>query len=531
MFDYLIQNGTLIDGTGAPAAVGDVAIKDGKIAAVGDLKDASAGTVLDAVGKYVTPGFIDIHRHADAALFRPHFGELELKQGLTTIVNGNCGLSVTPCAGAYKKEIEAYLTPVAGALPENADFSSLASYLCAAKKTPSPINTAMLAGSGTIRACAAGFGTPELDAAQMAEIHRLIEQELAAGALGVSLGLGYAPDCFYSTEALIEALQPLKNSGIPITVHMRQEGSGVVDALREMITVAKELHTPVEVSHLKSIGKANWHRCTPEMLRLMHEARQDGIEIACDVYPYTAGSTQLVHVLPPESQKGGLEALTENLADPAFREALKDRMLTGSDFENISLLVSWENIVASSVTRPENKIYEGRSIAEIAAMQQKDPFDCAFDLLADERCAVSMIDFITAEEDIAAILQDDTTCVISDATYPTEGLVHPRVYGTFVRLFERYVRAGVLPVHKAVQKVTSLPAARLRLSGKGMIASGMDADVNVFTLEGLHEAGTYQQPRQLAQGMEHVFVAGEPAILDGKRRPSFCGKVLERVKS
>ena len=142
MFDYLIQNGTLIDGTGAPAAAGDVAIKDGKIAAVGDLKDASAGTVLDAAGKYVTPGFIDIHRHADAALFRPHFGELELKQGLTTIVNGNCGLSVTPCAGAYKKEIEAYLTPVAGALPENADFSSLASYLCAAKKTPSPINTA-----------------------------------------------------------------------------------------------------------------------------------------------------------------------------------------------------------------------------------------------------------------------------------------------------------------------------------------------------------------------------------------------------
>ena len=157
MFDYLIQNGTLIDGTGAPAAAGDVAIKDGKIAAVGDLKDASAGTVLDAAGKYVTPGFIDIHRHADAALFRPHFGELELKQGLTTIVNGNCGLSVTPCGGRFQKEIEAYLTPVTGALPDGADFSSLAAYLRAAKKTPSPIHTAMLAGSGTIRACAAGF--------------------------------------------------------------------------------------------------------------------------------------------------------------------------------------------------------------------------------------------------------------------------------------------------------------------------------------------------------------------------------------
>ena len=297
-----------------------------------------------------------------------------------------------------------------------------------------------------------------------------------------------------------------------------------------MIAVGKALHTPVEVSHLKSIGKENWHKSTPNMLRRMEKARDDGVEIFCDAYPYTAGSTQLIHILPPECQEGGLEALSENLKKPAFRAQVRARMETGSDFENISLLVGWENIVASSVTRPENKIYEGKSIAEIAAMQGKDPFDCAFDFLSCEKCAVSMIDFITAEEDIAAILRDETTCVISDATYPTEGLMHPRVYGTFVRLFERYVRAGVLPVHRAVQKVTGLPAKRLRLSGKGSVAPGMDADINVFTLEGLREAGTYQNPRQLAQGMAHVFVAGEPAILDGKRTAGNCGKVLERVK-
>ena len=206
MFDLIIRGGAVYDGTGRPARWADVAVSGGKIAAVEPLPQAQAARVIDARGKWVTPGFIDIHRHADAAAFRPGFGELELRQGLTTIVNGNCGLSVTPCAGAYKKEIEAYLTPVAGALPENADFSSLASYLCAAKKTPSPINTAMLAGSGTIRACAAGFGTPELDATQMAEIHRLIEQELAAGALGVSLGLGYAPDTW---DSLINAMKAL----------------------------------------------------------------------------------------------------------------------------------------------------------------------------------------------------------------------------------------------------------------------------------------------------------------------------------
>ena len=363
----------------------------------------------------------------------------------------------------------------------------------------------------------------------MAEIHRLIEQELAAGALGVSLGLGYAPDCFYSTEALIEALQPLKNSGIPITVHMRQEGSGVVDALREMITVAKALHTPVEVSHLKSIGKANWHRCTPEMLRLMHEARQDGIEIACDVYPYTAGSTQLVHVLPPESQKGGLEALTENLADPAFREALKDRMLTGSDFENISLLVGFENIVASSISRKDLRQYEGQSIAAIAQQQGKAPFTALFDLLQAAHCDVTMIDFIAAEDDICDILRDAHSCVISDSTYPTTGMLHPRVYGTYTTLLEHFVREKqALSIESAVHKCTGRAAKIMGLKTKGILAPGMDADLNIFDLSAVHTCATYSDPAQFSAGMDTVFVAGRPAILNGAFTGSMAGTVLTR---
>ena len=254
------------------------------------------------------------------------------------------------------------------------------------------------------------------------------------------------------TQELMEALAPLSNSGIPITAHMRQEGSGVEQALEEMIAVGKALRTPVEISHLKSIGKTNWRRSTPNMLRRMELAREEGVEIYCDAYPYTAGSTQLIHILPPECQEGGLGVLSENLREPSFRAHIRHRMETGGDFENISLLVGWENIVASSVTLPQHKCFEGKTIAQIAAMEQKDPFDCAFDLLADEHCAVSMIDFITAEEDIEAILRDETTCVISDSTYPTQGLVHPRVYGTYVRLFERYVRRGVLSPEQAVRK-------------------------------------------------------------------------------
>ena len=405
VFDTILRGGTVMDGSGKAGFRADVGMLDGKIAAVGNLTDARASRILDVTGRLVTPGFIDIHRHADAAIFRPGFGDAELCQGLTTIINGNCGLSAAPSGGAYQAEIFDYLTPVTGPLEALMQTDSMGTYLQAAKALALPVNVGMLAGGGTIRAQAAGFGVQRLEKEHYRKIHRAIERALADGAFGVSLGLGYAPECFYETQELMEALAPLSNSGIPITVHMRQEGSGVEQALEEMIAVGKALRTPVEISHLKSIGKTNWRRSTPNMLRRMELAREEGVEIYCDAYPYTAGSTQLIHILPPECQEGGLGVLSENLREPSFRAHIRHRMETGSDFENISLLVGWENIVASSVTLPQHKCFEGKTIAQIAAMEQKDPFDCAFDLLADEHCAVSMIDFITAEEDIEATLE------------------------------------------------------------------------------------------------------------------------------
>ena len=310
---------------------------------------------------------------------------------------------------------------------------------------------------------------------------------------------------------------------------MRQEGSGVVGALREMIAVARALRTPVEISHLKSIGKANWRSCTPEMLRLMAEARQEGVRIACDVYPYTAGSTQLVHVLPPETQQGGMEALTEHLADPAFRETLKARMLTGSDFENISLLAGFENIVVSSVRLDGLRQYEGQSIAQIAEQQGKDPFTCLFDLLQAAHCDVTMIDFIAAEDDICDILRDAHSCVISDSTYPTTGMLHPRVYGTYTTLLEHFVREKqVLSLEAAVHKVTGRPAAVMGLRTKGVLAQGLDADINIFDPAQIHTRATYQDPAQFSDGLDTVFVSGQPAILHGALTGRKDGTVLTR---
>ena len=282
MYDILIRGGTVVDGSGRDGFPADIAVKNGKIAAIGsDLGEAEK--TIDASGMTVTPGFIDIHRHADAEVFRPHFGELELAQGLTTIVNGNCGLSVSPIDGLYRQDVLDYLTPITGKIGADVPTDSIAHYLRMADHRP--IHTGMLVGAGTVRASVAGYSCQHLSAAQMRTVQGLLSRSLAEGALGVSLGLGYAPECFTSTRELIETLEPLRDGDIPITVHMREEGDGVCDALQEMLTVAKALHAPLEISHLKAMGKRNWNRRIPEAIRLMDEARSAGPDGRCDVYP------------------------------------------------------------------------------------------------------------------------------------------------------------------------------------------------------------------------------------------------------
>lgn len=527
MMDYVIRNAMVVDGTGAAPFRADVALQGTKIAAVGALGHLRGETELDAAGKYLTPGFIDVHRHGEAAAFRPDYGKAELAQGLTCVINGNCGLSMTPVQGPYRREILDYLAPVVGDMPEGCDFSTIAEYSRQLSRRPQRIHNGMLVGMGTLRGCAAGFRDGALTEAEYGFIHAMLEQALAEGALGVSLGLGYAPECFYDTQGLIRSLEPLKNSGRIIAVHMRQEGDEVVQALEEMLTVARALNTPMQISHLKAIGKNNWNRAVPRMLEMLENARAEGVDVTVDVYPYPAGSTQLIHVLPPEFQAGGMDALTEALMDPEKRAIMRRRMETATDFENLSLLVGWENIQATSLRKPENRIFEGKTILEIGAMTGKDPYDAVFDLLASEHCAPSMIDRITSEDDIDRILAKPWASVISDATYPEKGLMHPRVYGNIPHLLEHYVAGRqYLTIQQAVHKVTGLPASRFGLTGKGVIAVGMDADLCLFDLADIRQVGTWLEPDQLAAGMDTVFVMGKPAMQNGKFMDHFGGYVL-----
>ena len=527
MLDLLIRGGTVIDGTGKDPYGADVAVENGKIVEVGDLPGAHARRVISAAGKLVTPGFIDIHRHADLAAYRPGFGQIELRQGLTTIINGNCGLSAAPIRRGRRAEIAAYLQPICGEMPGSVSTDSLAAYL--EGQPEAPLHTGMLVGAGVLRAGAAGYALEHLEEKHYRAIHRAMEQALSDGALGVSLGLGYAPECFYTTQELIRALEPLAGQNIPLTVHMRQEGGGVCRSVEEMLLVARELRIPLHISHLKAMGRDNWGKKIPQALSMLQRAKDEGMDVGCDVYPYTAGSTQLLHILPPEFLEGGMDAVVRRLADPAQRQTLAHRIETGDGFDDIAKLAGWDGIFLSSLHCPEDEQFLGKSIAEEAAMEHKSPLDSCCDLLIREHCQVTMIDFMAAEEDIAAILRSPLSCLISDATYPTEGMPHPRVYGSCTRLLQHFVgEKGVLSLEEGVRKLTLEPARALRLPGKGVIAEGADADLCVFDPAALSERGTYQQPCRTAEGMTAVFVGGQLAVENGRLTGVKNGRIIRR---
>ncbi len=510
MYDLILQNGTVIDGSGRAAYRADIGILNGKITAIAPHLEHAA-EILDVNGYTVTPGFLDIHRHGDAEVFHADFGSLELKQGLTSIVNGACGLSLAPFGQAHRNALLRYLQPVTGVLDPNIPTHSMAAYLSALKNLP--LHVGMMVGGGTVRTDVCGYRAEDPD--HFSEIHKRLENALSEGALAVSLGLGYAPECFYTTKSLIFALEPLRNSQIPIAVHMREEGDMVCEAVEEMISVAKELHCPLHISHLKAMGKRNWRKRIPRALELMQQAREDGLDVSCDVYLYEAGSTQLLHLLPPDFLEGGVDVISERLKDKTQRDILRERIKNAHDFDNIAQMIGWENIIISSLPSLQYQNLIGKTMFEVSDLLGLDPVDALCRVLSDERCAVTMIDRINCEDDIRMILKDPYSSVISDATYPSLGLPHPRVYATYVRIIEKYVlQDKVLSLPEAIRKITSLPAQSMRIKNKGLLAVGMDADLNVFRPEELRELSTFSNPRQESLGMRHVFVNGLAAIRD-----------------
>jgi N-acyl-D-aspartate/D-glutamate deacylase len=529
MYDYIIKNGILISGDGSTAFEGDLAVAEGKILKIAYKITEAARHTIDVQGKFVTPGFIDIHRHADVNVFLPNFGEVEVRQGLTTIVNGNCGLSVIPCPIEHRKEIFDFLLPVIGKVPEYSRFTDYNSYVKAIEKQSLPINVGMLIGNGTIRAAVKGYKVGKLSREELAKARTYLENSLEAGALGVSLGIVYAPEYNYTLEEFVDVLEPMKKYSVPLVTHIRGEGDTLNESLEEVIEIARRLGVPLHISHLKVIGARNWGNGARKALNIIENARKSGIDISCDMYPYTAGSTQLIQILPPEYLEGGFVGIVSRLQVREERDNLTKILEKPSDyFENLVSLAGWKNIYPTTMQQEKNIPFIGKSIEEIAKIQHKDSFECAYDLLIEEKCQISMVDYIASEEDLRLIMKYPYTSIISDTVYPSGGIPHPRMYGTYPRILEKYVREDrFLTIEEAIYKMTGLPSSVYHLPGKGLLKEYMDADIAVFDLNKISTSATYQDPKHFATGFSKIFVNGELTVDEDNYLGSQTGKFLK----
>ena len=548
---YLICDGIIADGTGAPCFAGSVLIEDGRIAAVirgTDRQEAqsareSGAVVVDARGGYITPGFIDIHRHGDWMALTNGDDELLNRQGITSVVNGNCGLSAAPQGGGHERETEHFLRSFIGVKPEmnarenaghvlNTGHSpdpafSMEEYLFCLRRVKRSVNTGILAGGGTVRAGVAGYSTEPLTREQEEKVREKITESLDAGALGVSLGMGYDPEFGYDEESLARVLEPVRGRGIPIAVHIRTEGDGADEAVAEMIRVAQALDAPLHLSHMKCIGKRNWRRVCAKELEMIRQARAGGLEVSFDTYPYVTGSTQLVHLIPPEFQREGPQGLMEYLKNQEMRSRITEVLRQPSkEYENIVELAGFENIMATGMRSEEFASLEGMTLAQMAQERGQDPYDTLYDILLSEQCEAAMLDTYGCEEDLIDYLRDEQCSLISDAIYPEGGRRHPRVYDSFPRFLIRYVRERqVFSIEEAVRKMTSLPASVYGLD-RGILAPGRIADLCVFRLENLQSQADFAYPDRMCRGFDYVFTQGEPCLIGNRWVNTGSGTVL-----
>jgi N-acyl-D-aspartate/D-glutamate deacylase len=531
MFDVLLKNGRIVDGAGGPAAPGDLGISGGRIAALGGPVEGKAERVIELDGELVAPGFLDIHRHADAAVFRPGFGEAELRQGITTIVNGNCGMSAAPLPPARRGEILGFLAPVTGILPEKdargapVRFETFPEYVSLLKTRALPLNIGVLAGSGTIRAAVMGYGGGKPGKEELRRIHALLEEALAAGAPGVSVGFSYLPDMHYTAAGLAAALAPLSRrggpgragEGPPLVCHVRGEGDLLYPSVAEAIEAARLLKTPLRISHFKCIGRKNWGAGLEKVIALIERNREEGMKIDCDAYPWTAGSTQMLCLLPPSFLAGGTGETLRRFRDPGERAACRKALSKpGRDFENIALGAGWDAIFVAGLESENNRPLIGKNLAEIAALRGTDPCEAAFDLLAEEQGNVTMVDYITCQEDIDRIARLPYTSIISDSVYPDKALPHPRNSTNIAMVFHEMVcRRGTLSAEEAVHKLTGLPAEAMGLRGKGLLKPGFDADIAIFKPENISAPADYARPDCFTSGFDYVFIAGKAVLEKG----------------
>lgn len=525
MIDLLIRNARIVDGTGSPWFRGDVAVRDGRIAALGRLGDMPAREVIDAGDQVLAPGFIDIHGHSDFTLPAHRLAESRILQGVTTELNGNCGISPFPINPDTVTDLRKYAAFLSNDL--SYDWAAPDDYFAMLAAEGVSTNFATLVGHGSLRIAAMGFDARKPTAAEMERMKLDLRRSLHAGALGMSCGLVYPPGIFSASDELVELAAELKDYGGLFEIHMRDESDDVLAAIDEAIGVGRAAGVPVEIAHLKVSGRKNHGRYTEPVIARIAAARAAGVDVTADQYPYTAGATTLTSNLPGWALEGGVDGMLTRLRDSAQRRRIEDEVTAAM----AQRLARWEDIFISQVATAKNAWVAGKNLQEIADAQGKSPVMAMIDLLLEEDGSVAIVSFSISEDDMQAIMTQPFVVIGSDgcaAPLDSKSMPHPRFYGTFPRVIAVYSRdRGLLSLEQAVHKMTGQTAARLRLSDRGLIKTGMWADLVLFDVDALCDTPTYQAPKAACAGISRVWVNGVLTAKDGVHTGALAGKLVK----
>ncbi|HVR71482.1 MAG TPA: D-aminoacylase [Vicinamibacteria bacterium] len=511
-FDLLVRGGRVVDGTGNPSYRADVGVKDGRIAALGALGDRTAARTIDAGGLVVAPGFVDIHNHSDETLLVDGDAESMVRMGVTSMILGEGG-SAAP----------------------SARFPDFAAYFAALLKGGVAANVGSYVGSSSVWTEVHGPRAGPAAPAALERMRALVRQAMRQGALGVASSLSGPPGSWIDTDALVAMAEVAREHGGIYSTHIRNEGLGVWDAVAEALAIGRRARVPVDVIHLKIADHTFWGQM-PKLVGLITAAREEGLDVEANVYPYRAGQNALQTILPPWAHEGGTEAMLARLRDPAARERLAREITNGLPgwYNHYTATGSWDGMLLVSLSHPDYKRFEGRRMSDvIAAFPAKTAVAVLFDTLLDNGGSVPTVYFHHAEEDMQYALRQPFVSVGSDGTAvkiggPTaRGNPHPRYYGTFARVLGRYVRESkVLALEDAVRKMTSANTAKVRIHDRGLLRPGQWADLAVFDAERIIDHATFEQPHQYATGVEYVVVNGQVVLDRGRHTGARPGAIL-----
>lgn len=528
-YDLIVENGMIYDGSGGAALDADIAVVGDKIVMIGDLTGVEAKTVIDAEGKAVAPGFINVLSWATETLLVDGLGQSDIRQGVTTEVFGE-GWSMGP----LNAEMAQTAKQQQGDLKYEIAWTSLGDYLMHLENKGVSPNVASFMGATTARIHVLGYEDRKATTAEISRMQELVAEAMEEGALGVGSSLIYAPSSYADTDELIALMDTASGYGGMYISHMRSEGDRFEEAVEELITIARETNAPAEIYHLKAAGTANWHKMD-KVIAMIETARTEGLQITADMYTYTAGATGLDAMMPPSVQEGGDEAWIERLQDPLIRERLIAEISSPqTTWENLYLAAGGaDGLLLMGFKNPDLKPLTGKTLAEVAAMRNKGPIETAMDLVIEDGSRVGTAYFIMSEENIVKKIQQPWMSFGSDAGAPATELPftlsgnHPRAYGNFARVYAKYVREeGVLTLAEAVRKMTSLPAENLKLRERGRLKEGYFADIVVFDPATIQDHSVFDNPHQYSTGVNHVLVNGVQVLKDGEHTGATPGVAL-----